>query len=177
MNKQLTLTSRDEIEKYIELLKYSAEEAQFKLDEVSSHSYPLHLLEKIKFEKIGFDPLDSTRSINLIEQANQTFTYLASFLAAEILFSKHQGLKHLVMNLGTQAGSDLESQFNGGIAAEVFSSVSPNNNDKLRKDIIKVERTEAKHKYVFFLCPEIEAGPYKNPLANEVHVFALSGDY
>ena len=176
MSRQLTLTSKDKIEYYIKLLRHSAEEAQFKLDEVSSHSDPIHLLENIKFEKIGYDPLDSTRSLNLIEQVNQTFTYLSSFMAAYFLFENHQGLNHLILNLGTQPGSDFESQFNGGIAAEVFSSVTPSNNNKLRKDIIKVGSTKAKNKYVFFFCPGIGQGPYNNPLENEVLVYSL-GDY
>ncbi|SLM29188.1 hypothetical protein MTBBW1_1720005 [Desulfamplus magnetovallimortis] len=120
--------------------------------------------------------MDSSRPLNLIEQINQTFTYLASFLGAKILFNKHSGLENINLNLGTQSGSDIESNFDGGIAAEVFSSVSPSNNNKLSNDIKKVGKIEDRHKYVFFLCPDIKEGIYTNPFGNEVYVYSL-GDY
>jgi hypothetical protein len=56
------------------------------------------------------------------------------------------------MNLGTTAGTDVESA-DGRIAAEVFAAVSPSNNGKLQKDISKVNSTAAEHRYVFFYSP------------------------
>lgn len=173
MDKTIIIKNIEEINPYIESLRQSAEESMFKLDEISSHSDPLEFLSRIKFEQVGFDPLDTQRPLNFIEQLNQTFTYLASFMAVKLLFKWHVGLTELTLNLGTKSGTDIESSFDGGIAAEVFSAVKPNNNSKLRKDLKKISAFKAFHKYVFFLCPDYEEGPYSNPLENDVLVWSL----
>jgi hypothetical protein len=151
MSKQITLHNKEDIEKKIEELRLSAEKSQLYLDKICGYSDPLELLKKFKFEKIGHDPLNIQRPLNFIEQLNQTFTYLASFKAASILFEMHPGLTSMTLNLGTRAGSDIESDFDGGIAAEVFAAVNPKSNNKLKKDIQKVSSVNVKHKYVF-LC-------------------------
>lgn len=58
----------------------------------------------------------------------------------------HPELKSLTINLGTQSGPDL-------VSTEMFSSVFPRNNSKLRRDTKRVFAINAAHKYVFFLCP------------------------
>lgn len=176
MSKRIIIHDIEEIENHIENLRSSSEEVQIRLDEISSYSDPIDLLRKIKFEQIGCDPLDSQRPLNIIEQVNQTFTYLASFKAAKLLFERHSGLKSLTLNLGTTSGSDLESEFDGGIAAEVFAAVNPNNNKKLQKDIDKVSKINAEHKYVFFLCPEVEEGHYQYQSESDVVVWSLGDE-
>ena len=176
MSKRIVLKNKEEAERHIEYLRLSAEESQFKIDEISSYSNPLEFLRQIKFEKIGFDPLDAERPLNFIEQVNQTFTYFASFKAADYLFDRHKGIDSLILNLGTRSGSDIESIFDGGIAAEVFAAVHPNNNKKLQKDIQKVSLVEAKYKYVFFICPDIEEGPYFVNHGNGVVVWSLGNE-
>ena len=138
MKKRITLNTIKEIDGYMDDLRTSAEEVELKLAQVLEHADPLDLLYRIKFEGIGCDPFDSRRSLNLVEQINQTFTYLASFKAAKMLFLWHQGLTSLRLNLGTQSGTDIESDCDGGISAEVFAAVAPSSNDKLRKDINKL---------------------------------------
>jgi len=133
MSKRIVLKNKEDAERHIESLRRSAEESQFKIDEISSYSNPLEFLRQIKFEKIGFDPLDAERPLNLIEQVNQTFTYFASFKAAGYLFDRHKGIDSLTLNLGTRSGLDIESSFDGGIAAEVFAAVHPNNNNRSKR--------------------------------------------
>jgi len=113
---------------------------------------PLGLLEALKFDPVGFDPLNPDSPLNLIEQVNQTFTYLVSLEAVRVLLKYHPESAPYRMNLGTKAGSDVQSA-DGRVAAEVFAAVSPSNNRKLQKDILKVNRTDAEHRYVFFLSP------------------------
>lgn len=174
---QITLQSSD-INSHIENLRISAEKAQHQLSEISGHANPLELLYRIKFEKLGFDPLNQQRSLNLIEQVNQTFTYLASFRAAELLFSWHRDLDSLTLNLGASSGTDIESNDDRGIAAEVFAAVTLHNNNKLIKDIKKVTRVTAIHKYVFFMCPEIDKGQYVKCQAPEgIEVWSLGNEY
>lgn len=116
-----------------------------------SEAEPLHAFSQMKFEPSGFHPTDD-RSLNLIEQINQTFTYLASVHATRWLFRHHPDSAPFRLNLGTAGGTDIEST-DGSIAAETFASVNPKNNRKLDADIDKVGRTSAGHKYVFYICP------------------------
>lgn len=122
-----------------------------------STSKPNTVFFKIKFEAIGFDPLNEKRELNLVEQINQSFTYLASFKATEVLLDEHPNHAPFRLNLGTSAGSDIES-LDGEVAAEVFASVTPTNNQKLKKDIEKVASTKASIKYSFFMSPKYKAG-------------------
>jgi predicted O-linked N-acetylglucosamine transferase (SPINDLY family) len=171
--KKITLKNQAEIDEYIEILNDAANSAQMNILELSEYSEGMQLLEEIKFEKIGYDPLNVERSLNYIEQVNQTFTYLASFKAVEILLRLHPEACEFVLNLATAAGTDNESKDEGGIAAEVFAATSPSNNNKLNKDFEKVSKTNAANKYVFFLCPSIEAGMYHSKSTNEVTVWSI----
>jgi hypothetical protein len=178
MNKKITLHKIEDIDTYIEDLRSSADEAQLKLAEISEKAEPLDFLYRIKFEGIGCDPFNTQRPLNLIEQVNQTFTYLASFKAAKMLFSWHSGLTSLRMNLGTSSGTDIESDYDGGISAEVFAATSPSSNDKLKKDIEKVSKSHARHKYVFFMCPTCDEGQYlKCKAPTGIKVWSLGNEY
>jgi predicted RNA-binding Zn-ribbon protein involved in translation (DUF1610 family) len=178
MNKKITLRKSTDIDAYLEDLRDSAEEAQMKLAEISDYAAPLEFLYRIKFETIGCDPFSSQRPLNLIEQVNQTFTYLASFKAAKLLFTWHPGLIDLKLNLGTSSGTDIESDYDGGISAEVFAATSPASNDKLKKDIEKVSKSHARHKYVFFMCPNCDEGQYlKCKAPTGIRVWSLGNEY
>jgi hypothetical protein len=159
MTKQISVT-RFEIEDYRKDLRASAEQTQIQIAELAGNESSLGLMFRLKFEAIGCDPLDSSRRLNLIEQLNQTFTYLASLNGAEFLFKRHPKVQRLTLNLGTAAGSDIETAECGGIAAEVFAAVTPRNNRKLANDVEKVSRAKAKHRYVLFISPECAAGSY-----------------
>jgi hypothetical protein len=160
MSKKISITKSD-IESYRVSLLASAEHTQIQIAELAGTETPLAFLTQLKFQAIGCDPLDVSRKLNLIEQLNQTFTYLASFEGAELLFKLHPKVQSLTLNLGTTAGSDIETSEGGGIAAEVFASVTPRNNRKLENDIKKVSTANAKHRYVLFMSPEHEAGSYQ----------------
>lgn len=160
MSKKISI-SKSDIESYRESLLASAEHTQIQIAELAGTETPLEFLSQLKFQAIGCDPLDVSRPLNLIEQLNQTFTYLASFEGAELLFKLHPKVQSLTLNLGTTAGSDIETSEDGGIAAEVFASVTPRNNRKLENDIKKVSTANAKHRYVLFMSPEHEAGPHQ----------------
>lgn len=176
MKKKITVHNIGDIESCIEDIKSSADEIQIKLAEMTACAQPLELLYRIKFEDIGFDPFNAERPLNFIEQINQTFTYLATLKAAQKLLIWYSGLTSLTLNLGTQSGSDIETDYDGGITAEVFAAVTPGNNDKLKKDIEKISKSQASHKYVFFMCPGYDEGPYpKAP--NGIKIWSLGNDY
>jgi hypothetical protein len=173
MSKRLSIT-RSEVEGYRDSLLASAEQTQIQIAELAGSEGPMAFLFQLKFQAVGCDPLDQSRHLNLIEQLNQTFTYLASFSGAEFLFERHPKVQCLTLNLGTASGFDIQTQEGGGIAAEVFASVTPQNNRKLANDIEKVSAADAKFRYVLFMSPEHEAGPYRGtPKVAGVTVWSL----
>jgi len=175
--KTITIKSSSEISAHIDRVRRSAEATRLRLLELTTESVGLELLSQMKYEQIGCDPLDLTRALNVVEQINQTLTYLATFRAAEILFTKHSEMSQLTMNLGTAPGFDLESPDAGGIAAEVFAATHPASNRKLSKDIKRVRGVSAAHKYVFFACPGISARPYDYRSSGDVHVWSLGTNF
>lgn len=136
----------------------SAEKALAQITELYEQSDALRTLWEMKFRPIGCDPLDSATPLNVIEQLNQTFTYIASARAVVTLFSLHPELAPFSVNLGNVAGSDIESVSPGKLACEVFAAVNTSNNQKLNKDLAKVAASGAEHKYVFFMCPGVSVG-------------------
>jgi hypothetical protein len=120
---------------------------------------PLMAFQQMKFEAIGVDPL-SDKPLNLIEQVNQTFTYLTTFEALRILFREHPELAPFVINLGTAPGHDIQSTRPDLLAAEVFAAVNPNNNQKLLKEISKLHSQNDRHKYVFYSSPPKSSPEY-----------------
>lgn len=83
----------------------------------------------------------------MIEQINQTFTYLASIDGARWLLREYPECAPLVLNLGTQSGFDIESSC-GRFVAETFAATDPKSNDKLRKDLAKLRIARAQHRFV-----------------------------
>ena len=70
-------------------VRLASECALLALRRLVAQSDALRVLEAVKFNKIGGDPLDPTRPLNLIEQVTQTFTALVSVRAIEHLFDHH----------------------------------------------------------------------------------------
>jgi hypothetical protein len=150
---------RDEISGYEQRVKSSALRAATAIKQ--SLLEDIDWLRWLKFEQAGAHPLED-RSLNFIEQLNQSFTYMVSLRAAEKLFELHPDLEVLRLNLGTRGGSDIECP-NLTCAAEVFAAVDPQNNRKLAKDIAKVaKRIDVENRYVFFHSPGYAERPHHN---------------
>jgi hypothetical protein len=149
----------------------AADGAVAELRRLIDEAEPVEALAEMKFAELGHHPSEDRR-LNLIEQVNQTFTYLASVAAATEILRRHENAVPIWLNLGTSSGSDVESP-SAGIAAEVFAAVRPTNNRKLVKDVQKVAGTGAQHKYVFYYCPDVECVPYRLSGFSEVEVVPL----
>lgn len=174
MFKSFTVSNIEELEQFEQKLYESMDKALLQISsEINSNSSQT-LFSKMKFGGIGFDPLNSDRKLNVIEQINQSFTYLASFYALEVLFIEYPELAPFRLNLGTAPGSDIESEC-GELAAEVFAAVAPTSNQKLKKDINKVLQSDAKLKFVFFMCPNFKLGRQFQLEKDNVIVWALKG--
>ena len=174
MLKSFTVSNIEELEQFEQKLYESMDKALLQISsEINSNSSQT-LFSKMKFGGIGFDPLNSDRKLNVIEQINQSFTYLASFYALEVLFIEYPELAPFRLNLGTAPGSDIESEC-GELAAEVFAAVAPTSNQKLKKDINKVLQSDARLKFVFFMCPNFKLGRQFQLEKDNVIVWALKG--
>lgn len=112
----------------------------------------LEVFAALRFTECGRDPLDPVRSLNFVEQLNQTFTYLATIQAAHWLFEHFPEHAPFRLNLGTAPGSDIES-LDGAISAETFAATHPDSNRKLDHDVAKVTRSSAVRRFVFYLSP------------------------
>ena len=174
MLKSFKVNDINELEQFEQKLYESMDKTLLQINPNVSSISSQTLFSKMKFSGIGFDPLDSNRPLNIIGQINQSFTYLASFYALEVLFTEYPELAPFQLNLGTAPGSDIESEC-GGLAAEVFAAVAPTSNQKLKKDINKVLATDAKLKFVFFICPNFELGRQPQLEKEGVIVWALKG--
>lgn len=133
------------------------------------------LLRALKFDQVGFHPLDG-HALNAIEQVNQIWTYLAALSAVRLLFGLHPDAGGFTIAPGAYAAQplDLMSQADGLVGAETFAAVDPKNNRKLAKDLLKLaSRTEA-HRYVFFASP-LFPGTVRRPLLerNGVQVWSV----
>lgn len=122
------------------------------------------LLRALKFDQVGFHPLDG-RALNAIEQVNQVWTYLAALSAVRVLFGLHPDAGGFTIAPGAHAAQPLDvmSQVDGLVGAETFAAVDPKNNRKLAKDVLKLTGRTEVHRYVFFASPMFP-GTARRPL-------------
>jgi len=113
--KQRLVHSLADLQALEEAVIGSARASLQSLQELLARDGGLLALAALKFSDAGCDPLDSSRPLNLVEQLNQSFTYLASIAATAWLFQHHPAHGPFIRNLGTAAGSDIVSQ-DGAIA-------------------------------------------------------------
>jgi hypothetical protein len=118
---------------------------------------PLDMIRRIKFESVGFHPIDH-RSLNLIEQINQTWTFVVAISAARQLLKLHPDVGGFRLAPGAHASLplDIMSEKDGLVGAETFAAVSPYNNDKIKKDLEKLKGRSEKYRYVFFMSPQFQ---------------------
>jgi hypothetical protein len=157
--------SNKEIEKQVQLVRTSAERtAQAMRMLLANEPEGLQVLKFIKFKDIGHHPFEDSK-LNIIEQANLTFSYLAKFEAARWLFTKHSELlgKGLELNLTSTTGFDIESVEPDLLAAEVFCSSHPKMNNKVAQDIRHLAQSASgvRHRYVFFSSPNFAYGRHQ----------------
>jgi hypothetical protein len=121
---------------------------------LAQSSDPLDILRRMKYEPVGFHPIDG-RPLNLIEQINQTWTYAAALAAARQLLALHPEAGGFRVAPGAHACLELDimSEIPGIVGAEIFAAVTPRNNGKLEADLLKLGKRTEEHRYVFFMCP------------------------
>jgi len=115
---------------------------------------PLDLLRRMKFETAGSHPIYG-HALNLVEQINQTWTYVVALAAARHLLELHPEAGRYVLAPGAHAAIELDimSEAPGLVGAETFAAVDPKNNKKLETDLRKLAARTERHRYVFFMSP------------------------
>jgi hypothetical protein len=142
-----------DVDRYMDQLRASARRAQ---EWVATQSGdPLELLRRMKFDPIGYHPIED-RSLNFIEQINQTWTFAVALAAARQLLALHPDVGGFRLAPGAHASIPLDvmSEAEGKVGAETFAVVSPRNNGKLATDLAKMTLRRELHRYVFFMSPQ-----------------------
>lgn len=166
MAQHFTVQSVQDVDDHLRTIYASAERTY---QWVQKHSgSALEFFHALKFEPVGFHPF-AGHSLNVIEQVNQTATYLVALEATRLLFSLHQDEPGYIVAPGAYMSHplDIMSISEGHIGGETFAAVDPRNNSKLKKDLAKLATRGDRHRYIFFSSPlypetkrreELEAG-------------------
>jgi hypothetical protein len=152
----LTISSRSQVQSHIAAIGEATSKV---IIAISSAGSPFEALRKMKFEQIGFHPIEG-HALNLIEQINQTFTYLVALKATDWLLDRHPDAGGFLLAPGANAALplDIMSVEPGVVGAETFAAVRPDNNRKLVSDLRKLEGARARYRYAFFYAPGFPVG-------------------
>lgn len=152
VREELIVRAVGEADHLLAALRASAARAQAWI--ASQSGDPLDLLRRMKFEQVGFHPLED-RPLNIIEQINQTWTFAVAIAAARQLIELHPDAGGMRLAPGAHASLDLDimSEVKGYVGAETFAAVNPRNNGKLAGDLSKLAQRHERYRYVFFMSP------------------------
>ena len=174
MGQHFTVRSKREIDAHLSAIHSSAERTHHWIKKHSGS--PMELLRAIKFDPVGIHPF-AGHALNVIEQVNQTATYLVALEAARLLFDLHPGEPGYLIAPGAHMSHplDIMSLTEGQVGAEVFAAVDPRNNNKLKKDLTKLAARPERSRYVFFSSPLFpERGRRTELEANGIQVWSLT---
>ncbi|PVM71916.1 hypothetical protein [Caulobacter radicis] len=152
MERYLEVRTADDVERHLAAIRASAERARLWI--TAQTGDPLDLLRHMKFEPVGFHPIED-RGLNVIEQINQTWTYAVALSAARLLLDLHPEAGGFRVAPGAHMALplDIMSEEPGLVGAETFAAVDPRNNRKLAMDLGKLAARSEAHRYVFFMSP------------------------
>jgi hypothetical protein len=147
----LTIHTHGQIDQHLQIIWKSAEASSLALSELLVR--PTNLFRCMKFETLGRHPIED-RPLNLVEQINQTWTFVAALEAVRILL-KINPTDEFRVAPGAHAATKFDIiNRKEDVCAETFAAVSPNNNNKLDRDLEKLEKYPAiANRYVFFISP------------------------
>lgn len=152
MASALIVSCPEEADELMSLVRASAARAREWISAQSGD--PLDMLRRIKFEPVGFHPIED-RALNFIEQINQTWTFAVAIAAGRQLLKLHPNVGGFRLAPGAHASLELDimSVEPGEVGAETFAAVTPRNNGKLAADLAKLAGRPERHRYVFFMSP------------------------
>lgn len=118
-----------DIELHIATIEASTKRATEEMAALTDSKEALRLM---KFETVGRHPIED-RALNLVEQINQTFSYLVALNAAKWLLEAHPDAGGFSLAPGAHATQrlDIMSVEPDLAGAEAFATTSPRSNNKL----------------------------------------------
>ena len=142
----------EDIDRYLEQVRKAATDTHAWIKAQTGDQ--LDLLRRMKFETIGFHPIEG-HALNLVEQINQTWSYVVALAAARQLLELHPDVGGYQLAPGAHASIplDIMSEVEGVVGAETFAAVDPRNNCKLDADLVKMAARPEQFRYVFFMSP------------------------
>lgn len=148
----MIIRTTEDADRQIEIVRASAANTQQWL--TAHNGDPLDLLRQMKFAPVGRHPVDG-HPLNIIEQVNQTWTFLVAIAAARQLLQLHPETTGLRLAPGAHASQplDIMSEEPDYVGAETFAAVHPRNNNKLASDMAKLKIRTENHRYIFFMSP------------------------
>lgn len=140
MNTRLQEITRGYIGRQIEAIRTAANKT---LDSIRHQRDGLKFIFDSKFDQIGYNPLETNKGNNLLEQINQSMTLLTTYW----ILDQHRG-RYFRAHLGEKNGTDLEvfeSEKENSLKYifEIFAATNPYQNKKLLKDIKTVVNRSA----------------------------------
>jgi hypothetical protein len=172
----LTVKSALDVDDLMKVIRTSATRAQSWLTVQTGD--PLEVFRQMKYGAVGFHPIED-RKLNLVEQINQTWTFVAALAGVRQLFKLHPNFGGFHLAPGAHASLDLDimSEVEGLVGAEAFASVTPRNNKKLVGDMAKLALRAETHRYVFFMSPQFPETKRQQQLEREgedIQVWSVS---
>lgn len=148
--RQRTVRNLDELASIERDLEKSVASIRAKLREIVDDP---HLMDRLKFERLGCHPIDAGDPQNLIEQINLHATYEAAARGLRILMTRHEGREWSFKPGADSSGPDLAST-DGTVEAEVFAMVTPTAMGKLPREITRMSARTSEHRYVVYVSPK-----------------------
>ena len=158
-----------DVDNLVRQIRCAARSTLNKLTSMMGSDY-MEVFHEVRFIKFGQRPLGnisptSAEQLTLAEQFNQSSHALTTLAAAKRLLKAHLDCAGLELSLTTGGGRDITSINKGGkadllVEAEVFATVDTDYNSKLSDEIEDLsQKSDAKHRYVFFYCPSDDHEP------------------
>jgi hypothetical protein len=154
MDKQIVIVNPKEIRMYENRIIANTRIAIASLQDQLRTLEGIEALRLMKFTKCGGDPFTGEH-LNLVEQINQTFTYLVCLEAVRVIMERHPDRDTpYVVSFGSKGGFDVMTK-DGSIVCDCFASVRPDRHGQLIREVRKVSGySDAKYKYVVFYAVE-----------------------
>jgi hypothetical protein len=101
----IRIASAADIDRWLERILIAAQKTASAFEAQADE--PLRALYRMKFETVGYHPVDH-RPLNIIEQVNQTWTFVTALEAARLLLEWHPGVGALLLAPDAHASQALD---------------------------------------------------------------------